>query len=120
MTNAIPMTLISAVEDQANPNADLVGKTLCELARALSNELLAGTKTSDHRDSKTVLKYVMASLNKSVDRLGIHGRRETIESFALLAQRDNATLGQIPIRPDLHHSHSIHPIIGQRATLSPT
>jgi HEAT repeat protein len=92
-------TLISAVEDQANPNADLVGKTLRELASALSKELLSETETSDHRGPKTVLKYVMPSLSKSVDRFGIHGRRETIECFALLVQRDNVTLGQILMAP---------------------
>ena len=91
--------LISAVEDRANPNADLVGKTLCELAGSLSKELFAGTETGDHRDPKTVLKQVMPSLSKSVDRFGIHGRRETIESFALLVQRDSATLGQILMAP---------------------
>ena len=91
--------LVSAVEDQANPNADLVGKTLCELARALSRELLAGTATSDRRDPKTLLKYVMPSLSKSVNRFGIHGRRETIEAFALLVDRDNATLGQVLMAP---------------------
>ena len=87
--------LISAVEDQVNPNAGLVGKTLCELAGALSKELPAETEARGHRNPKTVLKYVMPPLSKSVDRFGIHGRREIIESFALLVQHDNDTLRQV-------------------------
>ena len=92
-------TLVSAVEDQSNPNADLAGKTLYELAGALSKELIAGTGTGDRRSPETVLKHVMPSLSKSVDRFGFHRRREMVESFALLVQRDNATLRQILMAP---------------------
>ncbi len=87
--------LISALEDKTNPNVDLVGNTLLELARALSQRLLLDAETSDHRDPRAVLKYVMGSLSGSVDRFGLHGRRETIEAFALLVGRDNVTLGQV-------------------------
>ena len=42
-----------------------------------------------------IRRQVVGSLEPAVQRYGQHKRREVIEAFLLLANRDNATLKQI-------------------------
>ncbi|HEX4149515.1 MAG TPA: HEAT repeat domain-containing protein, partial [Pirellulales bacterium] len=51
------------------------------------------------RDPQLVRRHVTGSLEDSVVRFGKHKRPEIIESFLLLAGRDNATLMQILLDP---------------------
>ncbi len=95
-------TLLSALDSSAQPNAELAAQTAVELVTALYEELAGGRDPSDRRDPQMIRRYVLGSLESSVHRFSQHHRREVIESFLLLAARDNATLGQILGNP--HHA----------------
>ncbi len=87
--------LINAAEDEANPHADLAGRTLLGLAVALYDEL-AGPRDYQHRrDPQLLRQHVIGSLELSVQRYDKHRRREIMEAFLLLVNRDNTTLKKI-------------------------
>jgi HEAT repeat protein len=87
--------LVNAAEDEANPHADLAGRTLLGLAAALCDEL-AGPRDYEHRrDPQLLRQHVIGSLELSVQRYDRHRRREIMEGFLLLVNRDNTTLKKI-------------------------
>jgi len=88
-------TLLAALDGSAEFNAELAAQTALELVEALCEELGGGRDPSDRRDPQMIRRYVLGSLESSVQRFSQHKRREVIESFLLLASRDNATLRQI-------------------------
>lgn len=92
-------TLITAAEDQANPNAAHAANTLVSLADVLYEELTGPRDYRQRRDPQLVRRHVTSSLEKSVQRFGTHGRVEMIEAFFLLTGRDNATLKKILLNP---------------------
>ena len=94
-------TLISALEDHANANADVAGKALVELGNLLCGELAGSGRSGGNRDPRTMRQYAVGALEQSVERFGKHKRREVIETFLQLAQRENAILKQILRNP--HH-----------------
>ena len=94
-------TLLSAMEASTQPNADLSARTVMELVEALYDELAGAHDPADRRDPQLLRRYVVGSLEQSVQRFGHHKRREAIECFLLLAGRDNAMMKQILQNP--HH-----------------
>jgi len=94
-------TLLNALDSSAQPNCDLAAQTTLELVQALCEEIVGGRDPSDRRDPQMIRRYVLGSLESSVYRYSQHKRREVIESFLLLAGRDNATLRTILGNP--HH-----------------
>jgi HEAT repeat protein len=95
-------TLLTALESSARPNAELAAHTARELVEALGDELAGGRDPSDRRDPQMIRRYVLGSLESSIQRYGQHKRREVIESFLLLVGHENATLRQILGNP--HHT----------------
>jgi HEAT repeat protein len=66
---------------------------------------LAATKNFKPRqDPRTLRGHLVASLEASVIRYARHRRNEPIEAFAILVERDNATLKQLLFDP-LHASY---------------
>ena len=94
--------LITAIEDQYNPHAEMVGKTLLELVETLYAALAGPRDYTDRRDPQLIRNHVLTSLESSLQRYGVHGRREIIEAFLLLVNRDNAILKRVLSDP--HHA----------------
>ena len=88
-------TLITALEDESNPSADLAAETLLALAHLLYEELAAPRDYRNRRDPQIVRRNVLGSLEQSVKRYARHKRDEVIEAFLIIVNRDNATLSQI-------------------------
>jgi hypothetical protein len=91
--------LITATEDESNPNRELVATTLLQLAELLYDELAAPRDYRHRRDPQLVRQHVIAGLEESVGRWSKHRRGEVIEAFLLLVHRDNLTLKQILADP---------------------
>ena len=91
--------LITAAEDESNPNRELVAATLLKLAELLYEELAAPRDYRNRRDPQLVRQHVLGNLEQSVRRYPKHRRGAMIEAFLLLAHRDNLTLKQILTDP---------------------
>jgi len=94
--------LVNAVEDHAHPQAALIRETLVSMSDLLSEEATAPRDYNDRRDPQLVRRNFVTVLEKSVSRFSQHKRVEVIESFLMLAKRDNAQLKHI--LGDPHHS----------------
>ncbi len=94
--------LINAVEDRAHPQAALICETLVSMSDLLSEEVSAPRDYSDRRDPQLVRRNFVTVLERSVGRFAQHKRVEIIESFVMLAKRDNAQLKHI--LGDPHHA----------------
>lgn len=94
--------LVNALEDESNPNTGLVTGTLLELADLLYEELALPRDERQRRDPQRMRELIGGSLELSVQRYARHKRREIVEVFLLLAQRENPTLRRILSEP--HHS----------------
>jgi len=101
-------TLVNAAEDRTNPNADRAAQTLVELADLLYQELAAPRDYSRRRDPQLVRRHLTSSLELSVKRFSKHRRRETIEAYLLLADRDQAALKRVLQNP---HDQAYRPVI---------
>ena len=91
--------LVTAAEDESNPNRELVATTLLQLAELLYDELAAPRDYRHRRDPQLVRQHVIGGLEESVRRWSKHRRGEVIEAFLLLVHRDNITLKQILADP---------------------
>ncbi len=91
--------LINAVTDQGNPNTDLVGGTLLDLVGSLYDELASPAEVRAHRDPQLLREHTITALESGVKRYSQHRRREVLESFLLLVNRDNVVLKQILADP---------------------
>lgn len=94
--------LLSAMENGSPAKADMAAETLLQLAGQLYEELEHPRDRKDQRDPKWCRRHVLASLETSVQRFGRHKRREVIEAFLLLTNRQNSVLNQI-----LHNPHHL-------------
>ncbi|MEO8494425.1 MAG: HEAT repeat domain-containing protein [Planctomycetota bacterium] len=98
--DAIP-ALITAAEDNANPQAEHSAETLLLLADALCDALAAPRDYQNRRDPHVVHTHAVAALEQSVGRFDHHQRQEIVEAFLLLAGHTNAGLHHLLERP--HH-----------------
>ena len=87
--------LVNAVTDQGNPNADLVGRALLDLVESLYGELASPGRVRARRDPQLLREHTISALETGVKRYAQHKRREVLESFLLLANRDSVELKQI-------------------------
>jgi HEAT repeat protein len=92
-------TLLNVLEDHRNPNADLAAQTLQEMAKQLYEQLEGSRDKEDRHGPQAIRRSVVNCLEQSVNRWSRHRRREVIETFLLLADRDNATLKQVLQNP---------------------
>jgi HEAT repeat protein len=91
--------LITAAEDESNPNRELVATTLLKLAELLYDELAMRRDYRNRRDPQLVRRHVLGNLEQSVRRYPRHQVGAVIEAFLLLVHRDNVTLKQILLDP---------------------
>jgi len=91
--------LITALEDQSNPHAELAGNTLLELTEQLYAELAAPRDDVRRRDPQVIRHRVVGDLERSTARFHKHRRRQIVEAFLLLVKRDNVTLKQLLMDP---------------------
>jgi hypothetical protein len=93
--------LLAALENGSPGKIDMAVETLLQLAGQLYSALERPLDPADRRDARWSGKHVLTSLENAVQRFGRHKRREVIEAFLLLADRNNAVLSQILRSP--HH-----------------
>jgi HEAT repeat protein len=84
--------LVSAATDPANPQAQLATAAVLELAELLAEELATPRDYRIRRDPQLQRNHVLPSLEQAATGLDEHGRRELLEAFLLLANRENAVL----------------------------
>jgi HEAT repeat protein len=96
--------LITVLENEANPNAPLAAGTALALAEMFYEDLAATRNFKPRQDPRALRGHLVASLEASVIRYARHRRNEPIEAFAILVERDNATLKQLLFDP-LHASY---------------
>jgi HEAT repeat protein len=91
--------LITAAEDESNPNREPTATTLLKLADLLYEELSSPRDYRNRRDPQLVRQHVLGNLEQAVRRYPKHRVAAIIEAFLLLAHRDNLTLKQILLDP---------------------
>ncbi len=87
--------LVTAAEDETNPQAPLAAQTLLALADLLYEELAAGAPSAGRRDPQVVRRNFTHTIEGSAQRFARHKRLETLRAFLSLAGRENATLKRI-------------------------
>src|SRR5262245_6880800 len=92
--DSIPV-LVTAASDRANPFAGQAAAATLELAELLAEELASPRDYRIRRDPQLQRNHVLTSLEKAAASLDQHGRRELLEAFLLLANRENAVLKRI-------------------------
>jgi HEAT repeat protein len=91
--------LVTAAEDDANPNRELAATTLLKLAELLYEELAAPRDYRNRRDPQLVRQHVLGNLEHAVRRFPKHRVGAIMEAFLLLVHRDNLVLKQILMDP---------------------
>lgn len=86
-------TLITALEDPAHPNPELAARTLAALCEQLYDELHRNHRALANPELLRIRS--LESLEASVRRFGLHRRREVVESYLRLADRETAGLLEI-------------------------
>jgi HEAT repeat protein len=92
--DVIPL-LVTAATEGATKHADRAAQTVLLLAEQLADELAAPRDYRLRRDPQMQRAHVLVSLEKGALAFHDHGRRELLESFLLLANRENATLKRV-------------------------
>jgi HEAT repeat protein len=92
-------SLIAVLENPTRTITPLAGRTLLELTELLYGELASPRADGRRRDPQILRHRVVADLEQSVARFSKHKRREIVEAFLLLVNRDNVTLKQILSEP---------------------
>jgi len=87
--------LVAAASDRANPYAPLAATATLELAELLAEEVVSPRDYRVRRDPQLQRNHVLPSLEQAATHLDEHGRRELLEAFLLLANRENAALKRI-------------------------
>ncbi len=92
-------SLIAVLENPTGTMTPLAGRTLLELTELLYSELASPRADGRRRDPQILRHRVVADLEQSVARFARHRRRQIVEAFLLLVNRDNVTLKQILSEP---------------------
>lgn len=85
-------TLIGLLEESGNRFADEAAAALTQLADVLVHELATLRDERRRRDPTIARRNATTALEQSIARHPKHGRREPLEAFLQLANRDNAAL----------------------------
>lgn len=91
--------LVTAAEDASNPHRQLAAATLRSLCELLFGEVTAPRDYEERRDPQMVRRHVLTTLEQAVGRFGKHQCGEIIESFLMLAGRDNVVLKRLLENP---------------------
>jgi HEAT repeat protein len=92
--DVIPLLVTAAVE-AFTAHGDRAATTVLQLAEQLSDEILSQRDYRIRRDPQMQRAHVLISLEKAACEFHVHGRRELVEAFLLLANRENATLKHV-------------------------
>ena len=84
--------LVNAIEDPANSQSNLAATTLRTLCEQLYGELASKRDYAERRDPQLVRRHVLVALESSVQRYTHHKNNDILETFLLLAGRDNVVL----------------------------
>lgn len=95
-------SLLAALEEPNHPQADLAAQTLSELVSLLCAELGSLRPLHGGDSPQLVRRRMLSVLETAVARYGRHQRREVLEAFAALVNRDNLVLKQVLDNP--HHA----------------
>jgi HEAT repeat protein len=87
--------LASAAADSSNPHAALAADAALQLAEHFSEELSVKRDYRVRRDPQLQRHHILPSLERAALHLREHGRRELLEAFLLLADRENAVLKRL-------------------------
>jgi HEAT repeat protein len=98
--------LLKLLESAPPPAATLAGGTLLKLAEHLYNELASPPDDIRRRDPQAVRRRVVNDLEQSLARFSRHQRREVVEAFVLLVNRDNVTFKGVLHDPQ-HPAHAV-------------
>lgn len=91
--------LVNALEDEANPNAELAAATLLDLMDLFYGELSGEGPWRQRRDPELLRQRIMNCLEESLHRFGRHRRIAIIEAFLMLSAYDNLALRRILLDP---------------------
>jgi HEAT repeat protein len=88
-------TLITIAEQGAHQRSRVATELVVGLVGRLIHPLADDAEAGYSRHPETILKSVLESLERSVERFGVHGRHELVEAFIVLAGAGNAALRRI-------------------------
>lgn len=91
--------LIAVLENPIGTITALAGRTLLELTDLLYSELASPRADGRRRDPQLLRHRVVADLEQSVNRFARHKRRQIVEAFLWLVNRDNVTLKRLLSEP---------------------
>ncbi len=95
-------TVLAALEEPNHPQADLLAQTLLDLVGLLCEDLGALRPVYGGDSPQLIRRRLLGALETAVSRYGRHQRREVLEAFAALVNRDNLVLKQVLDNP--HHT----------------
>jgi len=94
-------TLVTLAENQKNEHAEAATELVLRLVQQLSERVHGPRDTQDRRDPESLCRFVLESLERSVERFRTHKRPELIEAFVILGGPTSGVLRQILDEP--HH-----------------
>lgn len=94
-------TLVTLAENQKSKHAEAATDLVLRLVQQLSEIAHGPRDSSDRRDPESLCRFVLESLERSVERFRTHNRPELIEAFVVLAGPTSSVLCQILDEP--HH-----------------
>lgn len=91
--------LLHALEDAANPNADLAGATLLDLVDLLCGEFASKQEDCERRDPEMIRQQVLRAIEGSAERFAKHRQKVVLDALLRLASHDNQTLRKLLTSP---------------------
>ncbi len=88
-------TLVTLAENQKSEHAPLATQLVLRLVDQLSEMTHGPRNPRDRRDPESIRRYVLESLERSVERFRRHERAELLEAFVILAGPSSSLLNAI-------------------------
>jgi hypothetical protein len=87
--------LVTAAEDQNNPNRERAARAILSLAESLNDEVTTPRDYRNRRDPRVIRRFVVGALEVSINRFEQHQKREIVEAFLILTTCENSALAGI-------------------------
>jgi len=94
-------TLVTLAENQKNKHAEAATELVLRLVQQLSELVHGPGDHQDRRNPESICRFVLESLERSVERFRTHNRVELIEGFVVLSGPSSGMLREI--LEDPHH-----------------
>lgn len=88
-------TLVTLAENQKHVHAEAATELVLRLVQKLSEMVHGPRDYEDRRNPESLARFVLESLERSVERFRTHNRSELIEAFVILGGPTSNTLKQI-------------------------